>query len=276
MSTMDTTGFLCINSIGSSEVLLQQWRGNTHFLFLGASCPTNAPSSYERLTMLTVQPRKGKKDVIAVAVTAEADDKKRADLHANFLLLATVEEGQHEGKPWVDNENLFAPVAGRLGGIIGRGSSAMLSAQIDGRTYVYPPLALECKDVRKLSEKGYIVVNDGNVLCRYMTGEATAKEVEKAVVAKSNQSIFEALAEAEMRASEHIAERDRLDLLLVRQGGELDTTRQELEKIKKLYESLVVAADGILHAQPRTFWKSPSRLTMVESLVARHKEHVTK
>lgn len=197
MSKMETTGFLRFNS-AEATVVIQQWRSNTHFMFLGASCPTNIPPHFESLTMLSLEPRKGMKEVIAVAVTVESDDRRRPTHHANFLLSATFEDGKHDGKPWVDSENPFSLASGRLGGIVGGGNSAGLSVRVGERTFVYPPLALSTNTLTRLTEKGHFVVSDGNVLCRYMTGEATAKEVEAAVVARPNEkTVFEKLAEAE-------------------------------------------------------------------------------
>ena len=198
MSTqLGTKGFLCFQS-NPSTALIQQWRGNVHFIFLGGSCSTNAPATYENLTMLSVEPQKGKGGIVAVAVTAEADERGRADYQANFLLPVSFEQDKHDGKPWVENEDPFVPAAGRLGGILNKGGGAMLSVKIAGNTYVYPPLCLSANTLTELTKKGYIVVSDGSVLCRYLTGDATPAEVEQMVVARPNEkSISERLAEAQ-------------------------------------------------------------------------------
>ncbi|KKW11703.1 MAG: hypothetical protein UY50_C0008G0029 [Parcubacteria group bacterium GW2011_GWA2_49_9] len=179
------------------SVSLSVCSGNEEFIFLGASCSASVQPAFASLKSITIAPRKNKEEVVALAVVAHAQERRGSVSRANFLVRVSF-SGE---RPWVEPDKFFIPRAGRLGEITGEWSQAMLSVRIEEKTFVYSPLDLLGKDHAALTNKGFHVVCDGNVLCRYMTGDAQPDEVEKAVVARPNeQTVFEQLAEALERA----------------------------------------------------------------------------
>ncbi|HWP61298.1 MAG TPA: hypothetical protein VN495_01720, partial [Candidatus Paceibacterota bacterium] len=132
-------------------------------------------------------------------------DQKKTPIADSLAVILEISE--KDGRPWIDLEKTWDP-ARRVGAL----SSSQIAAKIKGRTFCYRRHNLD-----RMPE-GSFLVPDGDLLCRYLYGTATAAEVLHAAVQKGLEPTLAARVESLTRDNRRqesliFAYRERIDLL---------------------------------------------------------------
>lgn len=165
------------------SVLLSVASTSSMINFIGASCPASVGPITHGLTSVTVAPQKGKKGLVALQVWHKPIGGHDPNRDLCYLLPTT-----HDSRPFVELADPFIPTADHLAQLMDSG----LLVTVGDEKFVAPNFCSDNADglaeMKALWAKQETkVVNDPNLLCRFLAGDATLEEV--SAVAKASQSV---------------------------------------------------------------------------------------
>ncbi len=154
--------------------------GTGQVVFVGASCATSAVP-FTRTHDLTISPLGKENGVVALVIVKESRTGKGATTHwDNYQFL--VPFSWDEGKLEIDDEHPFLPMPDRLGQI---NSAYDLMVSTAGQRFstcrnewVDPNHPAYLKKKSDLLEQGVRIIDDPNLLCRFLVGQATLENLE--------------------------------------------------------------------------------------------------
>lgn len=163
------------------SVLLSVASTSSMINFIGASCPASVGPITHGLTSVTVAPQKGKKGLVALQVWHKPIGGHDPNRDLCYLLPTT-----HDSRPFVELADPFIPTADCLAQLMDSG----LLVTVGDKKFIAPNFCSDNADglaeMKALWAKQETkVVNDPNLLCRFLVGDATLEEV--SAVAKASQ-----------------------------------------------------------------------------------------
>lgn len=186
------SGFLKVKVEGLN-VLLMPVTSNVTIRLVGSSCRASCPVPSSSLNSVVFVLQKGQDAVVAITVIHDPGAKSQNTYVRQIVGLKWINE-----KVVIDLDTPFLSPEGRLGNI---DSQDDLMVQVGEQWFVavfdnwhgrYSENYKEKKD--KALKAGYRLVDDPNLLCRYLIGEATVEELEVAATADRRTQLELALA----------------------------------------------------------------------------------
>lgn len=218
--------------------------------FVGASCPASVEAGTRRHSSITFVVTKGKRGIIALHM--DLCHGKCPD--QSFMVIIPIE--WECGKVLLDLDNPFLSRPDRVGQVTQYESAVVpnhdLRVTAEGKkfstcsTYCNDDV-VTTKKMQRLQADGYAIVSDANLLCRFLIGEATLEEVEKAVVAKpvdvatlQEQNALLGLEVATLKAGgERVTQRAyKLNEMYQRAQGSLEALQSEHGKLQEAHEQI--------------------------------------
>ena len=159
-------------SVRDGVAVVNTFAGRT-LAFLGASCPASAIPGNDGLCSVTLSPNKGQDAVVALA-TYYNHNKKSQEIREGGLICLRWEGD----KLFVDVDKPFISPADRLGQVVPFGR--ILQVTTRGQTFAMSTIEDQYRKMYEdpLKLRGARIVNDANLLCRYLVGQATFEELE--------------------------------------------------------------------------------------------------
>lgn len=247
---------------GDSLSVSGKWE--TSVAVLGASVPTSAGQSNDLMTSFYVSPNRTKKGVVAIRMFAPGQGKHSYAVSGEFL----VTTGWKDGEPYINLDEAWTPLSGRLGQVSSRG----ISVEIFGVVFCSQK-PYQSSDSKAVS--AFCVV-PGDVICRYLAGDIEAHEVLEAVTKRQEEEQARLrLPEFEERLAAVQADADnwrrRYDRLRDDLGGQVSQLAQETKVLKhrvwileNLYIYLWRSANGLAKIVGRWSWLGGRRRSAVE------------
>jgi hypothetical protein len=182
--------------------------------FLGASCPASAIPGNDGLSSVTLSPNKGEDAVVALATFFDPGGKNKEIREGGLVRLYW--EGD---KLIVDTDKLFISPADRLGQVVPSGR--ILQVTTRGQTFAMSTADDKYRNMYEepLTVRGARIVNDANLLCRYLVGQATFEELE-------------AVASGDLRTAERIQFESQYQALLDRSLADLESAKEEVKRLE--------------------------------------------
>ncbi|MDD4900903.1 MAG: hypothetical protein PHS62_02195 [Patescibacteria group bacterium] len=215
-----------------------------HIRLLGASCKTDIAPSGNWVDSVTFFPATGRSAIVALMVRNA--EKSPGDWNRSFFLKIT----WREGKPWINLDEAWVSPADRPG----HASEWGVTVQINDVTYS----SVFSDEKRQSPTRRF--VRDGNLLCRYLIGDATTDEVQAAAQAFQEEQAWPAkyaaleqqcaeAAEEEAKAwvARHTALEEKVASLRNQLASEEIRSATMLDKWAELKEAL--ATSEVVHQE---------------------------
>ena len=148
-------------AIGGSAVISND--PGVTFLFVGASCQASLQPMTSDVDSVSLAVEKGKNSVVAIRTRYSAGDRSGRVEFSQFL----VGLSWKDDKLVVDMDKNFVSPLGRLANL---DESGNLQTLINGQRFV--ALREENKDGGCWVVKGYRIIKDPNLICKYLVGDA--------------------------------------------------------------------------------------------------------
>jgi hypothetical protein len=185
--------------------------------FLGASCPASVSPGTSSLSSVTLSPRKGEDAVVALINRCQYTGSKTAD----FVQGGLVRLGWEKNKIIVKTDEPFVSCPSRLGQVIpdylGHGS---LQVKTAGQTFCFTFGNFASGRKKEFLNQGCRMVEDADMLCRYLVDKAGIEELEAA-------------ASGDLRTAEQIRNnklQSELDRLVTRGDKAVRRMQEEIEE----------------------------------------------
>ncbi len=257
---MKASLYLSVRTENEVAVIYSSRAGTTRMDFFGASCRASVRPMTRYLDSITISPEKGKDGVVAFSVEHYAE-QKQGDYLKTTLFAPITWNGD---KVQVNLDAPFVPHPDRLAQIECR--DALVVTTKDQVFACRMPSVLGDKDTAKekeaLIKKGYRLVDDANLLCRFLVEQATLGDLEAAATLDKRSQMERELAECRnelealrfqategARLTERLVEKTRLQSETCEGlNGELVEYKAELVKANTVVTNLAekYAERGIL------------------------------
>ena len=211
-----------------SGVILVQGFASTHVTVLGSNLPVSTGSRQD-VSQFSLVVTKGQKGVVAVRATTTRHNKKGQAESFAFLIPVRWDEGSE--KPHVGLVDPFVPDPDRLG-----------QASYDGLEVRSGDEVFVTWNPNPTEESNYRRVTDGNLLCRFLVGEATLDEVRAAaddLVAEESARARLMELEKQVEAWEKVYELDNARILQLQ--NQVEAGKQKLAETQREATNWVVA-----------------------------------
>lgn len=220
--------------------------------FLGASCHSSVLSGTgadqpigRGISSFTIQVEKEKSAVIALVTDVCASVGKRVTHRTEACLIPLC---WNNGVLEVKHHTPFVSKTDCLGQIIGDDLTVVVGAKRFStcNTTMFGDDSTRQK-MQKLRTNGYAIVLDGNLLCRFLVGEATLDEVEKAVVAEpvdvaklqEQNALLSLQVETLKVEKESVIKRvNQLNEMYQRAQGSLEALQSEHRKLQEAHDQV--------------------------------------
>jgi len=195
---------------GDSRILIRVDYTQAVIRFLGASCDASVKPNNEALNSFTLFPTPGKPALVALAVVNK--DKHPDEWTRAYFLDITWREGS---LPWVDLDEAWIPSRATKGQALEWG----ITVQIGKVTY-----SSDFHDEKRQSAT-LRLVPDGNLLCRFLIGDATSAEVQAAAETFKEEEAWPA-QKAALEQAVRILRNDKMS-----DARELDALRDRIKTL---------------------------------------------
>ena len=190
LDTMKANTLLSCRTENGSAVIDLKYSG--WLMLIGASCKVSITPMTKYLNSISFAVPEGQKAVIAITAVHVLQGKHSQEEHGRFLIPVFWKEKTL----MVDLEQPFVPHPDRLGQIT---CDEDLLVWVGEQKFIAcPPHVLGKADLKKKREKliaeGYRVVDDPNLLCRYMVGQATVEDLKAAATLDRRSQVERELA----------------------------------------------------------------------------------
>lgn len=222
--------------------------GNTEMQFIGASCEASARPGHDHLTSITLAPKKGEKAVVALITTCNYSKQPT-------IIVSSLIGLRWDGdKLFVDKDEDFVSPSGRLGQVHSSGTSLVVTTR--GQRF---HCSISCRWTQAERDElssvvGVRIVDDANLLCRYLVDQASFEQLEVAAsgdLRTAEQKELARIATEWHKTCELLAgETTRKEELLV-VLGRADAKIMSLEDALKLAQNKIAdlseLLDGLAH-----------------------------
>ncbi|OHA18530.1 MAG: hypothetical protein A2664_02740 [Candidatus Taylorbacteria bacterium RIFCSPHIGHO2_01_FULL_46_22b] len=219
---MSAYGQFSIRIEGGSAVITKD--NDEHFSFIGASCPVSTTPFNHYALSVSVAPQKGTRAVVVIGSSNQPGKKA-----TNTFLINLSWEGD---KLIADMKNHFVPLPDRLVETGGKQFGFVVTYK-DQRFTTFDSSEFNDADVPQkrcqLEDKGLRIVDDPNLLCRFLVNQATFEDLEAAATLDKRSQTERDLAwtRAQLEKCEVTLSQEREGS--IKQGQKLRTCRAEFE-----------------------------------------------
>lgn len=203
---------------------------NVTFLFVGASCQASLQPMTPNVDSLSLSVEKGKNAVVSIRARYSYATRGTAHLEFNQFLVGL---SWKDDKLVVDLEKNFISPLGRLANM---DESGNLQTLANGQRFV----ALHPESKKEdWTIKGYRIIDDPNLICKYLIGDANEADLEFAATEDNRSQTERELGKARQQLAEQadVLERNRQTVkAAIADVEEARATIQRLTEEKKALE----------------------------------------